>query len=157
MICEVKNSMKYLIVVILVCSFLAGAVGSGQEVPRSMTVSLIEILAAPQKYEGKLVTVRGFLLVLGGHHDIAAYSLCLNKDDAENELGNSVLVVPNEQMQRDREKFDRMYVSLTGFVNSVRGADGTYSAVIKDVKECRVWSDPSRPILLNGHGSAKIK
>jgi hypothetical protein len=122
--------MKYLIVVVLVCSFLAGAVGMGQEVPRTLSVNLIELLTAPQKYEGKLVTVRGSLLVLGGHHDITAYYLCLNKEDAENELGNSVLVVPNEQMQRDREKFDRMYVNLTGSVSSVRAADGSYAAVI---------------------------
>ncbi len=149
--------MKYLVLVILVCSFLAGAIGIGQEAPRTISVSLIELLAAPQKYEGKAITVRAFLLVLGGHHDIASYSLCLNKEDAENELGNSVLVVPNEQMQKDREKFDRMYVSLTGSVSSVRAADGSYAAVIKDVKECRVWSDPSRPILLKGDSSAKTK
>jgi hypothetical protein len=147
--------MKYLVLVIFVYSFLAGAVAIGQETPR--TISLIELLTAPQKYEGKVVTVRAFLLVLGGHHDIAAYSLCLSKEDAENELGNSVLVVPSEEMQRDREKFDRMFVSLTGSVNGVRAADGSYAAVIKNVKECRVWSDPSRPILLKGDGPAKIK
>jgi hypothetical protein len=149
--------MKYLILAVLVSSFFAGAIGFSQEAPQATSVSLIELLAAPQKYEGKSVTVRAFLLVLGGHHDMSAYSLCLSKEDAENELGNSVLVVPSEEMKKNREKFDRMYVSLTGSVISVRAANGSYAAVIKDVKECRVWSDPNRPVLLKGDGSAKIK
>jgi hypothetical protein len=149
--------MKHRLLVILVCSLFIGAAGIGQEALRATTVSVIELLAAPQKYEGKLVTVRAFLLVLGGHHDITAYSLCLSKEDAENELGNSVLVVPSEEMQKNREKFDRMYVTVTGSVNSVRAANGSYAAVIKDVKECRVWSDPNRPVLLKGEGSPQTK
>lgn len=149
--------MKYLNIFLLVCSFLSGAIGISQEAPRTSSVSLVELIAAPQKYEGKMVTLRAFLLVLGGHHDIAAYSLCLSKEDAENELGNSVLVVPSEDMLKNREKFDRMYVSLTGSVNRVRAADGSYAVVIKDVRECRVWSDPNRPILVRGEGSGRTK
>lgn len=147
--------MKYLAVVLLVCSFVAGTVGIGRE--RPVTLRLTELLANPEKFDGKLVTVRGFLLVSGGRHDMVSYFLCLSREDAENDLGNSVLVVPNEPMQKDLEKIDRMYVILTGTVHGFPQVGGSRDAVIRDIKDYRVWSDPNHPILLKGQGSGKIK
>jgi hypothetical protein len=146
--------MKRRALVILGCSLLATAVGVSQEPPRALSVGLVELLATPQRYDGKLVSVRAYLLVSGGHHDIAAYFLCLNREDAENQLGNDILVVPDEQMQRNREKFDRMYVAITGSVSVRRAANGAAVVEIRDVKECRVWSDPRHPILLKGSDAA---
>jgi hypothetical protein len=140
--------MRYLVAITVACSLLAGDIGAAQDSPRTAPVGIVELLASPQKYEGKQVTVRGFLLMLGGHHDIGVTLLCPSKEDGENELGDDVLVVANQQMLRDREKLDRMYVSLTGSVAVIRGADGSYAPEIKDIKDCSVWSDPSRPRLL---------
>jgi hypothetical protein len=145
--------MKYLVAGIL-ASLFAEPAGTAQDPPGTIRVGLVELLASPQKYEGKTVAVRGFLLILGGHHDIATYLLYLSKEDAENELDNCLLVVPNEQMQRDREKLDRMYVGLAGSVVGRRVANGGYVWEIKNVKDCSVWSDPSRPRLLQ-HGTPK--
>jgi hypothetical protein len=138
--------MKFMFQLSILCFLLAVPVAIGQE--RPLSPSLIELLASPERFDGKLVTVRGFLLVLGGRHDIIGYVLYLHKEDAENALANSVSVTPNEQMGKDREKIDRMYVSLTGTVRRVPTATGEYSTVIKDVSHCTPWSDPNHPVLL---------
>jgi hypothetical protein len=72
------------------------------------TNHLIQLVASPEKFNGKLVLVRGFLLIAGRPHDVVGYILYLHKEDAENNLGNSVVIVPSEQMKRDQEKIDRM-------------------------------------------------
>ncbi|MGH9740813.1 MAG: hypothetical protein ACRD51_00520 [Candidatus Acidiferrum sp.] len=60
-------------------------------------------------------------------------------------------------MQRDLEKIDRMYIILTGSVHGFLQVGGSKDAVIKDIKDYRVWSDPNHPILLKKEGSAKVK
>lgn len=64
---------------------------------------MIQLVASPEKFDGKRATVRGFYLAIGRPPDVVAYVLFLHKEDAENNLGNSVWVVPNEQMLRDQE------------------------------------------------------
>jgi hypothetical protein len=147
MIWEVKCLMKYIALTILAGSLLVGAIGDSREPSRPIPVKFVEILASPQAFEGKQVVVRAFLLIAGGNHDIAYYSLSLSKEDAENALGNSVMVVPNEEMHKNPEKFDRMFVSLTGSVRTEPAVDGGRVTTIKDVTECKVWSDPNRPII----------
>jgi hypothetical protein len=102
----------------------------------------------PGKFNGKAVLVRGFLLITP--HDVVSYTLFLHKEDAENNLGNSVDVVPNEQMKRDQEKIDRVYVQITGTVRSIHisGTADSYVLSIRAVKSCNVWSDPNHPIAL---------
>jgi hypothetical protein len=145
--------MKRPLAVILVGSLLTAAVGVAQEFPRS--VGFIDLLANRQQFDGTVVMVRAFLLVLGGPHDIASYFLCLNKEDAENQLGNDIWVSPNVQMQADREKFDRMYVEITGTIRVVRAANGANTVGIKDIRTCKVWSDPNRPILPKAEATDK--
>ena len=138
--------MRALVAGIFTCLLLHPYYGGGEERPRP--VSIIELIAAPEKFDGQVVTVRGFLLVSKGEHDLIMHFLCLAKEDAENGLGNQLQVVPNEQMLKDREAIDRVYVTLTGTVHAVRSANATYFAVIKDVRESKPWSDPNHPILL---------
>jgi hypothetical protein len=138
---------------ILGCLLLSASGGVSQEQP--MAASLIQLIATPEKFEGRLISVRGFLVVLGGEHDIVGYTLYLNQEDDENEVGNQIDVVPNDQMKKDREKIDRMYVILTSTVHGVRAADGTSFAVVRDIRECRPWSDPKHPILLKAESDRK--
>jgi hypothetical protein len=137
--------MKLLPTLALLFSLLLGP-ALGQD--RPVSVSLIQLIANPDKFDGALVSVRGYLLRMGGNHDIAAHLLFLHKEDAENELGNSVLVVPSDQMRRDQEKILRMYVTLVGTYHlvPVAGEDIHTSGVIKEVRSCIVWSNPNRPI-----------
>jgi hypothetical protein len=157
MILEAYSPMRYIAILSVVCLFVANTVGTSQERPVPIPARLTELIANPEKFDGKLITVRGFFLVSGRHHDIVAYFLCLSREDAENDLGNSIMVVPNAQMQKGLEKIDRMYVILTGSVHGYHVAGSSQDAVLKDITDYRVWSDPNHPILLKGDDSAKIK
>src|SRR5580704_10817931 len=107
-------------------------------------VSLVQLIATPEKFDGKLVIVRGYLESVGARHDITAHLLYLSREDAENRLDNAVVVVASEQMRRDEEKINRMYVTLTGMSRTVRASNGASATTIKDVLSCTVWSDPKR-------------
>jgi hypothetical protein len=118
------------------------ALSQGQPKP----VSLIQLIANPGNFEGQLVIARGYFVEVGGRGDIAGDFLYLNKEDEENLLGDAVAVVASDQMRRDMEKLDHMYVLLTGTFHVAATANGSYAAVLKDVRSCTPWSDPSRPI-----------
>jgi hypothetical protein len=109
-------------------------------------VSLVQLIATAEKFDGKMVTVRGYLESVGARHDISAHLLYLSREDAENRLDNAVAVVASEQMRRDEEKINHMYVTLTGMSRTVRTSNGSSASTIKDVQSCTVWSDPKRPI-----------
>jgi hypothetical protein len=103
---------------------LASSIAPGQDRPKPTT--LIELLANPEKFDGSTVTVRGYFMAVGGEHDISAYFLYLSREDAENLLGDAVVVVPTEQMRRDKEKLDRMFVMLSGRFRAVPTADKSF-------------------------------
>jgi hypothetical protein len=113
---------------------------------RPLPVALVQLIANPEDFDGKVVTVRGYLLMIGGHGDIGATFLNLSREDADNMLGNAIVVVASDQMRRDEEKIDRMYITLTGHFYAVPTANKSYIPTIKDVVSCAVWSDPNRPI-----------
>jgi hypothetical protein len=140
---------RFYVSVLLAGLFLASPIAPGQDRPRPTT--LIELLANPSKFDGSTVTVRGYFVSVGSEHDISAYFLYLSREDAENLLGDAVVVVPTEQMRRDKEKLDRMFVMLTGRFRAVPTADKSFIPTVKDIVSCTVWSDPSRPIGLKAH------
>jgi hypothetical protein len=140
--------MRRPLCVLIACVIFTGPSLLSQD--QAEPISLIQLVASPEKFNGKLVVVRGFLLIAGRPHDVVGYILYLHKEDAENNLGNSVVIVPSEQMKRDQEKIDRMYIQLTGTVRSVRisGTADSYVSSVGDITSCTVWSDPSHPVAL---------
>ena len=127
---------------------LAAASAFGQDRPRP--VSLIQLLSTPEKFDGKIVTVTGFL-AMSPHPEFFGQQpiLYVHQVDAENVLvANSVLVVASEQMRRDREKLDGMYVTLTGLFRAIRAdsQDSYASGTIANVRACTPWSDPKHPV-----------
>jgi len=125
-------------------------------------VSPIDLIANAQKYDKREVTVQGYLLFFHERNHVIAASLYLHEEDAKNRLPNAITVVPNERMLRDEEKIDRKYVTLTGLFFAVRSASsGSYESgvipVIKDVRSCTPWSDPSHPIGNQNNGDAMVK
>ena len=129
----------------LLISLLAALTGRLPQ-QHAKSVNLIQIIATPQKFDQSLVRVRGYLVAVGGNGDIEGWFLYLDREDASNLLGNEIAVVPTEQMRRDKEKLNHMYVLLSGVFHAVPAADGSYGGVVKDVQSCTVWSDPAHPI-----------
>ncbi|HYM74911.1 MAG TPA: hypothetical protein VE377_02945 [Candidatus Dormibacteraeota bacterium] len=109
-------------------------------------VNIIALLANPEKFDGKVVSVLGFLTIDHQKSHAAIGFLFLHEEDAKHLLSNGLQVVPSEQMIRDEEKIDRMYVIVTGTLRAVPGTGDSHALVMKDVKSCRVWSDPKRPV-----------
>lgn len=138
--------MKH-IAVVVACLLATAPIVIGQDHPRPMMVSLVRLISEPHRFEDKQVIIRGFLLASRVPHDASIYVLCLNREDAENLLGNDVLLVPNEEMKTSPAKFDRMYVEVIGTVKLTLREHGDYIVTIKDIQKCSVWSDPNRPIL----------
>lgn len=120
--------------------------------PQGMPPSgLIALLANPEKFDGKQITVFGYLVIDRQKKHAPEAFLFLHEEDANNLLPNSVQVLPSEQMLRDAEKINRMYVMMTGV------AHYKTVIVISDVRTCKVISDPRRPIMLSGESPALNK
>lgn len=136
------------------CFCILGLISFAQETSNATPVSLIELLASPEKYDGKAVTVRGFLTIgQEPRHGVEAF-LHLQEEDARHQLGNEILVVASEKMIRDKEKINMVYVILTGTVRATQAANGWWAAQITNVQNCVLWSNPARPI---GDDSRKPK
>ena len=125
---------------------------------RPTTISLVQLLASPQKFDGNTVMVQGFLrFYQQPKHGLNVF-LYLHEEDAKNLLvSNGVLVIPSKQMLRDEEKLDRTYVHMTARFAGVRavGEESPSAGVLKDVQDCTVWSDPHRPI--GEPGNSRLK
>ena len=137
----------WLVVTCLGCVLLGSIPAISQT--RPTTISLVQLLASPQQFDGKAVMVQGFLrFYRQPKHGLNVF-LYLHEEDAKNLLdSNTVLVIPSKQMLRDEEKLDRTYVHMTARFAGVRavGEESPGAGVLKDVQDCSVWSDPHRPI-----------
>jgi hypothetical protein len=147
--------MKYAIMALFLASLLlSGPLRPTKDEPINM--SLIQLLANPERFDRKSVRVWGYLLMehQPGHSPDA--TLFFHKEDADNLLGNGVPVGLSERMLRDAEKIDRMYVILAGTVRVTHAENGGSMVGIADIQYCSPWSDPSRPIgLRNEKGQTK--
>jgi hypothetical protein len=140
--------MRYPVVALLLASLLlSGPVRSDKDA--ALTINLIQLLPTPDKFDHKTVTVRGYLqLDQQPQHSPPSAYLFLHVEDAENMLGNVVVIQPTDPMLRNAERIDRMYVILTGTVRVTHLENGGVILGIGDVQRCDPWSDshpPARP------------
>ncbi len=114
-------------------------------------ISLIQLIASPDKFEGKRVSVSGFL-EMGDQVRPQAYGnkeplLYLHREDALHWLGNALWVEPSAEMKRKRRELTGMYVTIIGRFRA-GGKGHLYGAAggITAVESCIVLSDPNRPV-----------
>lgn len=107
-----------------------------------MNVSLVQLIATPEKFDGKLVFVFGFL-EMNREGDL----LFLHQSDSEHALlSNAIWVRRTEEMGKDRAKLNMKYVKVVGtFRAGFKEQLGIPSNGIPDVKGVTMWSDPSNP------------
>jgi hypothetical protein len=130
--------------------------------------SLVSVLANPEKYDGKRITVTGFL-----HVQFEDSGLYLSKEDADYLITENALWVrysTDAKLDwRCGEKFpstlglsyfDRRYVTLSGTFNmKERGHMGAFSGVLEDVVsvlEQRRWFDGKKKVV-NQDKDGRIK
>jgi hypothetical protein len=135
--------MKRLALLVLTIVFCLGWQTPAQD--RPMPVTLVQLIANPERFDAKLINVRGYYMIVGKRGDMRSAFLYLNQQDADNQIGNGVEIVPSDQMRKEEEKFNQMYISVTGAFHLIRAVGGFNGGVIREVQSCAVWSDPKHP------------
>jgi hypothetical protein len=107
----------------------------------STAVSLRDVIQTPQRFHGKVIRVRGFLVIESQprHQEVAIFYL--GREDAKNHVTkNGVLVIPSQQMIRSGKQLDQCYVRMVGTPIVAPGPNGSYSVVMKDISDVRPTS-----------------
>jgi hypothetical protein len=142
MLTEIKRSKLARVVALSACTLLPAAYA--QHNPSApIRVSLVQLLVNPAQFDGKLVTVYGYLS-MSREGDL----LYLQPSDADNAiLSNAIWIHRTEQMGKDRMHLNRKYVVVTGICQiGFREQLGTPSNGIRNVHGVGFWSDPNNPI-----------
>jgi hypothetical protein len=142
---------KGLVIAILCAAGAAGVRGMLYSLDRNgasaqpVSVSIIQLIATPERYDGKLVTVVGYLSYGGPDGD----GLSLSKDDYENGAGNGLPVARTKEMWKDREKLYDMYVAVTGMFRAEKSPPTSVprpAGQIIEIRRCSFMSDPNHPM-----------
>ena len=119
---------------LFLATFGYAALASGEE--ELLRISIVQLLANPEKFEGKLVTVQGFVRL-----EFEGDAIYLHKEDYEHGLrSNGLWLNAKECKQMDGSKFDAGYALVSGrFTSSRRGHMDLWSGEIGDVQYCIGW------------------
>lgn len=130
--------MRHFITISLL--LLAGVTSYAQ--PGPSPVTLLRLLANPEKYDGKEVQVIGYL-----HLEFEGNGLYLHKEDYDHSiLDNMIWVDATADMQKAIKEINDNYVIIRGVFDAKRrGHMGLFSGTFTKITLCNVWSDPKKP------------
>jgi hypothetical protein len=105
-------------------------------VPQPTGVSIINLIATPERYDGKMISVVGFLSIES--EDARLY---LGQEDyRRNNMGNGIFIDTNKEVTRDIEAKDLHYVGLVGVFKKkglpMHYPGGAGDAGITDIRQC---------------------
>jgi hypothetical protein len=129
---------SYLVIfMILLTLGCASAAESASEV-----VTLLQVLARPEKYDGKEILIIGYL-----HLEFEGDCLYLHKEDYDHAIiGNHIWVDVTARMEKRKRQLNDKYVIIRGiFEAKAHGHLGLSSGTLKDITRCDVWSEPKKP------------
>ena len=135
---------RYLLVALVMLSLACVCSSETTTAPTSPpVVSVVQLIATPEKFDGKLISVIGFLRL---EHE--GYLLYLGKEDYDNVvLANALWVDATEEMGKNREKLELKYVKIVGTFRAGHENRNLFSAGgITDIRNCQFWSDPAHPL-----------
>jgi hypothetical protein len=126
---------------LLLLSLSTGDLGSADSA-EAQPVSVIQLIANPERYDGKRVSVMGFL-ELSREADI----LYFGREDYQNViLPNGIWVDRGEQSCKERDKLNLKYVKVGGVFRAGHAKSAYYFAgELTDITNCNFWSDPEHP------------
>jgi hypothetical protein len=124
--------------VLLGLSVITSHSGSPQKptIPQPASISMIQLIATPEKFDGKMVSVVGFLAI--GTEDARLY---FSQEDYRHVImDNGVWVDVNKEINRNIEKLDLHYVTLVGVFKEkglpLHFPGGTGDGGITDIRRC---------------------
>jgi hypothetical protein len=102
-----------------------------------LIVSLLQLIATPEKFDKKPIRVVGFLRL-----EFEGNALYLHREDYENAIsGNGIWVDVSAEMARQEANLNMHYVLLQGIFNANdRGHMSLWSGSIKKIRRAVVWS-----------------
>ncbi len=141
----VRNSLVFALVASVCCSLATAQVRGYFPHPtfdrEAQAVSLIQLVANAQQYDGKKVRFIGFLRI-----EFEGDAIYLHREDFENGIfGNAVWVnIPADMTKRQREDVNVRYVICEGVFRAGRhGHMGLFSGEIDGVTRLEYWSGPT--------------
>lgn len=110
--------------------------------PRAFDVSMVQLIANPEKYDGKLITVIGFMEI-GDENDLI-YSH--HEDDEHGILANAIWFEITPMIKEKSEILSGNYVLLTGRFTAKRvNYDPVAVGGIKEISRAERWSELKHP------------
>lgn len=106
-------------------------------------VSLIQLIANPQAYDGKRVRLIGFLRI-----EFEGDAIYLHKEDFDYAITRNALWIdiPEDMRPSQKELVDLHYVLCEGTFRAGRhGQMGLFSGELSDVQRLQSWADHPRP------------
>lgn len=103
----------------------------------AINVSMVQLLATPEKYDGKLVRVIGV-----GNLEFEGDSLSLNKEDYEHGTGSSIWLELGEKAisYKEAKEYNGKYVIVEGFFDKDDcGHFDMFRGSIKDISRYDLW------------------
>jgi hypothetical protein len=120
-----------------ICLFLLTALLFAQvKAQEPLDVTMVQLIANPEKFDGKLIRVIGFMRL-----EFEGNVLYLHREDYENALlGNGIWVDVTPEITKQKETLNMHYVLLEGiFSSSDRGHLGMWSGTIKTIRRAELW------------------
>ena len=125
--------MKRTALVCIIATLLVAPLKAQQ----STDVTLVQLIANPDKFDGKLIRVIGFLRL-----EFEGNVLYLHREDYENAiLGDGIWVDVTPAITKQKANLNMNYVLLEGvFSSSERGHMDMWSGTIKQVRRAQLWA-----------------
>jgi hypothetical protein len=119
-----------------VCILLTALLVAPTKAEEPVDVTLVQLIANPQNFDGKLIRVIGFLRL-----EFEGNVLYLHREDYENAiLGDGIWVDVTPEITKQSKTLNMNYVLLEGvFSSSDRGHMGMWSGAIKKIGRAQLW------------------
>jgi hypothetical protein len=104
---------------------------------------MVQLIADPERFDGRLIHVIGFLRL-----EFEGNVLYLHREDYEQGiLGDGIWVDVTPEIKQQSKTLNMNYVLMEGvFSSGDRGHMGLWSGTIEKIRRAEVWSGPaSRP------------
>jgi len=129
--------------VCILLMMLAFAVCQADSEPNPPVVTMIQLIANPDRYNGKEVTLIGFLR-MGSEGD----TLYLSSEDYRHDTPNGLRLERSPDMMRNREVLDLNYVLVVGTFRAASSGPSRivlWAGSITNVTKSMLWSDMRNP------------
>lgn len=113
---------------------------SGPDLP--LSVSMLSLIASPERFEGKKISVIGYISFSREGDRLFP----LQEYERNMILTDEIEIDRSETMGKLRHQLDSKYVQVVGTFRTQYRSLTRPRGVITDVEKCELWSDPKAPV-----------